>query len=239
MFLLFLFFYTAYSFKGFIPTGLNCLKSNSYENNMRYNNFFKNNDVLLTLNNLAQQNLKHPIILSGPQLIYNEDICNIFCSINNIEFKKYTFDDFMLELPHVNHKNCLLFIEDFLIKNGRILNEYEEFRLLELNENSNLIVLNSHELEKVPYKDTNIIRRFKNIKLDPFTKKDMLHYINYIININNYDDNLYLINWQSYDFQYLNFEKINMLLYEVDSLFKENMSINDISYSINVMLKNL
>jgi hypothetical protein len=240
MYLFFLFLSTVNSFKSFIPTGINFLKSYSYnEHNMKYNDFFKKNEVLLTLNHLSQQDLKHPIILSGPKLVYNEDICNIFCNMNDIEFKKYTFDDFMLELPHVNNKNCLLFIEDFLIKNGRILNEYEEYILLELNENSNLIVFNSNELEKVPFKDTNIIRRFKNIKLKAFTKKDMIFYINYIIYINNYDDNLYLIDWKTYNFENLNFEKINMILFEVDSLFKENNSINNILYSIDLMLRNL
>lgn len=241
IYFLFLFLSTAFSLKTLIPIGIKSLKSFSHnENNhyMKFNDYFKKNEAFQIFNNLIQQELKHPIILSSSQLNYNEDLCRFFSNINNIEFMKYTFDDFMLELPYVNNQNCLIFVEDFLIKNGRILNQYEEFRLQELDENSNLIVFNSNELDTVPFKDINIIRRFKNIKLKTYTNKDLIHYINYVININNYDDNLYLINWKKYDLQNLSFEKINMLLFELDRMLKEKQSF-DILEFIDLMLNNL
>ena len=241
IYFLFLFLSSAFSLKTLIPSGIKNFKSFSHnENNqyMKFNDYFKKNEAFLIFNNLIQQDLKHPIILSGPQLQYNEDLCNFFSNINNIEFMKYTFDDFMLELPYVSNNNCLIFVEDFLIKNGRILNQYEEFRLHELNENSNLIIFNSNDLDTVPFKDTNIIRRFKNIKLKPFTNKNMVNYINYVINIYDYDDSLYLINWKKYNFQNLSFEKINILLFEVDKMIKEKKSF-DILEFIDLMLVNL
>jgi len=237
---LFLFLSSAFSLRTFIPHGVKSFKSFSYnENNqyMKYNDYFKRNELFLVFNNLIQQDLKNPIILSGSQLQYNEDLCNFFSNINNIEFKKYTFDDFMLELPYVSNKNCLIFVEDFLIKNGRIFNEYEEFRLKELNENSNLIIFNSDDLDTVSFKDTNIIRRFKNIKLKPFSNKDLLYYINYVIYVNDYDNSLYLINWKIYDFKKLSFEKINMLLFELDRMLKDKESF-DILELIDLMLIN-
>jgi hypothetical protein len=101
--------------------------------------------------------MKKPVILNGIETPLKKDFCKVISEINNIPFKEYRFDSFMTELPHVNNENCLLYINDFLVKHGRILNHYEENILLNINKNSNLIVLNTE---------------FKDIHFSPITKKN-------------------------------------------------------------------
>jgi len=201
--------------------------------------FLKKSPIYHEINNLILNNVKTQFILNGDQNKLKKDLCYIIAQNNNINFKEYTFDKFMLKLPYTSHDNSLIYINDFLVKNGRILNFYEEEILLYLSKSSNLIVLESDNIETIPIKDINIIRRFKILQFPKIDKKQIIHHIYDIINKYNYHTDLYLFNWNVYNIEKLTFENINILLFEINNMVIECQNFNFIHKSIPYMINNL
>lgn len=196
--------------------------------------FLKNKPIYIELTNLIKDEYKNPIILDGEISPFKKDFCELICKINKIKYREYEFSDFIEKLPYLIHKDSVLYINDFLVKNGRILSNYEENRLLELRRDSNLIIFQSDNINNIPIKDNNIVKLFKIIRFPEFNKKDIIHYIYDTIEYNEYSDNLIWINWNNYDINKLNFEKINILLYEINRIFDNNFN-HDI---LEIFLKN-
>lgn len=203
----------------------------------KYSRFLKNKSIHSVFNDIIKQELKSPIIFNGVKTPLKKDFCKIISELNDIPFKEYTFDYFMMNHPHVNNKNSILFVNDFLVGHGRILNHYEENILLNLNKNSNLIVFQSDDIKSISFKDNNIIRHFPIINFPEINKKEIIQYIYDIITLNKYNDDLYNLNWIKYDIEKLNFEKINMLLYELNNITKKNLDNLDNSININEMIE--
>jgi hypothetical protein len=222
--ILFLYFYLYFT---------NAVKINSYIR------FFKNKSIYSIFNDLIKIENKEPIILNGDKTPFKKDFCRYISNINNIPFKEYSFHTFMTEFPHINNDKSLLYIDDFLIGNGRILNHYEENILLNLNRNSNLIVFQSDNIQTIPFKDQLIIRRFPIIQFPEIKKKDIVQYIYDTITLYNYDPNLYTINWSIYNIDNLDFEKINILLFELDHMNKNNIDFNFLKNNINSIIDSL
>jgi hypothetical protein len=205
----------------------------------RYSRFLKNKSIYSIFNDIINQKLKKPIILNGVKTPLKKDFCKIISELNDITFKEYRFDSFMTELPYVNNKNSLLYINDFLVGHGRILNHYEENILLNLNKNSNLIVLNTDNINTIPFKDSNIIRHFPIIQFPEINKREIIQFIYDTITINDYDEDLYNLNWINYNIEKLDFEKINILAFELNSLYKKNKDFKLLNNNVNNIIDSL
>jgi hypothetical protein len=204
-----------------------------YDN--RYLNFFKKKTIHSEFNDLLKKNLKEPIILNSIKSPLSKDFCKIISELNNIPFKEYTFDYFMKHFPHINNDNSLLYINDFLIGYGRILNKYEEDILSNLCKNTNLLVFHADNIKEISFKDNNIIRYFQIIDFSDIKKKEIVQFILDTIQIKKYNDDLFYLNWIKYDIEKLDFEKINMLLHDLNELyFTLHFKYSD--YNINLMI---
>ena len=121
---------------------------------------------------------------------------------------------------------------DFLPKKGRVFNSYEKEILLHLKNNSNLIIFNSKSIKNI--KDKHLIKKFDIYKFPRLRKIDIINYIYDIIDIEKYDDTLYILNWNNYsNIEKMNFEEINILLFEINSMFQNNIPLNIIHTSID------
>jgi hypothetical protein len=227
-----IFFY----FCAFFVNSINSINSINFN---RTPLFLKKTSIYFFLNDAVKNDLKDPVIYNGELSPFRKDFCKIISEINNIPFKEYTLDKFMYDMPHINNMNCMLYINDFLIGNGRIFNHYEKDILLNINKNSNLILLHSDNIEKIPIKDNDFTRRFPIIQFPKINKKDIIQYIYDTITFNKYDTDLYNLNWIKYNIESLDFEKINILLFELDSMFKNNISFNIIHNNINIIIDSL
>lgn len=207
--------------------------------NINKYHMFKNKNIHLIFSDIINIKLKRPIIFNGLKSPLKKNFCQIFAKENNIMFKEYRFDSFMLERPYVDYENSLLYINDFLIGNGRIFNHYEQNILLNINRNSNLIVFQADDIKNIPFKDNNIIRRFPIIEFPKIDKKEIIQYIYDTITINKYNSNLYDLNWNKYDVEKLDFEKINILLYELHCMNNDNIELIFLQNNINNIIDDL
>lgn len=206
-----------------------------------YNNniFIKKMDFYNKMLQLSQNELKTPIILNGNKTPLKRDLCYIICENSNLKFKEFTFDKFLYENPHLKYDNKLLYISDYLIGNGRILNNFESTSLMHIAKTTNLIVLEVENINSIPYKDININRRFETIEFPIIEKKEIMRYINNLILYYNYNDDLLLLNWMNYNIEILNIEKINILLFELNDMMNENNTIQEIHKYINYIIDGL
>ena len=143
---------------------------------------------------------KSPVILDGIKTDFKQNTCSIFCDINDIKFKLYSFDNFILKRPHLIYENSMIYVHDYLIGNGRILNEYEKEAMYSLPETSNMVFLQTDNINTIAFKDL---------------------YLN---------DDLLLLNWNYYNIEILDFEKINILLFELNKMLNENLTLKDLHH---------
>lgn len=188
---------------------------------------------------LSKNELKTPIILNGNKTPLKKDLCHIICENSNMKFKEFTFDKFLYETPHLKYDNKLLYISDYLINNGRILNNYESTSLINIPKTTNLIVLEAENINSIPYKDINVNRRFETIEFPIIEKKEIVIYIHNLILHYNYNDDLLLLNWINYNIEVLNIEKINIVLFELNDMMNENNTIQEIHKCINFIIDGL
>ena len=201
--------------------------------------FLKKSPIYNEINNLVLNTVKTPFILNGDKNQLKRNLCYIIAQDNNIKFKEYTFDKFMLKLPYNNLSNSLIYINDFLVNNGRVFNFYEKEILTYLSVSSNLIIFQSDNIENISIKDINIIRKFKILEFPKIDKKKIIQHIYDIINTYNYNSDLYLFNWHSYNIEKLTFENINILLFEINNMVNECQNFNFIHASIPEMINSL
>jgi hypothetical protein len=200
-----------------------------------YPRFF-NNPVIYDIDGLLNKIVKQPIILNGNKTPLKKDLCRLLCEKKNINFLEYTFDEFMLKMPHLANVNKMIYVSDFLIGNGRILNHFETETLYSLQYTQNLIVFQTDNINNIPFKDNNIVRHFPIYHFPKISDKELIRYIYDAISIHNYDDELYLYDWIKYDIHLLNLEQINILLFEVNNLVKESDDLTSIDSFIYTMI---
>jgi hypothetical protein len=218
----------------------NILLSKIYGYNLQNINFLKKYEIKNELSNLLYKNDLKTVILNGGKTPLKKEYCRLFCQINNFRFKKFSYDKFIHELPFNKYEKTLLYIDDFLVGNGRILNHYEENILKSLPKTSNLIIFESDNIDTIPLKDLNLIRYFKILEFPKITKKDIVNYINDMILFNEYNCEMYMLNWSEYiDIEKLSLEKINILLFEINDMIRENMKFRIIHNKINTMINEL
>lgn len=183
--------------------------------------------------------LKEPFILDGIKSPLKKDFCRIFCDITDIKFKEYNFHSFLLKKPYLKYDNSFIYVNDYLVGDGRILSYYEQYSLISIPKTTNLIILETDDLKNIPYKDMYLNKKFPIIEFPHISKKQLLKYIDNVILNEKYNDDLLLLNWINYNIQFLNFEKINLLLFELNNMIFNNISIEDIHKNINNIIDNL
>ena len=186
------------------------------------------------LMDLINSNEKRPILLNGHKTCFKKDFCKIFCEVNNITFREYTFDTFIFELPYKKYQNNIIYVSDFYIDNGRIFNQYEEYILSNLVQTNNLIIFESEIIE------TN--EKFQNMKKIDFaqiTKEDIEKYIYYAISFYKYHSSMNLLNWRSYDIDKLDIEKINLLLFTLNDMFTQYYTLRKIHNNVNNIIESI
>lgn len=191
--------------------------------------FFLKDKFTININN------PKPIIVDSKVELFKKNYLFYLSKINNIQIKEYTFDRFILEKPYLIYSKILIYINDFLPKKGRVFNSYEKEILLHLKNNNNLIIFNSKGIKGIKnIKDKHLIKKFDIYRFPRLGKIDIINYIYDIIDIEKYDDTLYILNWNNYsNIEKMNFEEINILLFEINNMFQNNIALNIIHDSIN------
>jgi hypothetical protein len=93
-------------------------------------------------------------------------------------------------------------------------------------------------MNEIKFKDYDIIDLYPIYSISSI-KKEFIKYIEYIIEKYNYHKDIKSINWFKYDIDKLNFEKINILLYELNNLINFPNELTNIEYDINELIKSL
>jgi hypothetical protein len=199
--------------------------------------FLKKYTIYSELNNLFNKKDNSPLILNGEKNKLKRDFCKYMSILNNYEFKEYNFNDFILNAPYLNFDKKFLYVNDFLIGNGRIFNHYEEEKILHLPQTNNIIILQSDNIESIPFKDQNIVKRYKLLQFPKINKKDIIHYIYDVIEYYNYNNNMYILNWIEYNLENIDLEYLNMLLFEIDNMFQNNIDFNIIHNNMNFFIE--
>lgn len=212
---------------------LNCfLLTNSYKLT-----FLKKTEIYNSISKLIEIKNNDPTILDGEKTKIKRDYSKMVCDINNFNFEEYTFEDFISKLPYNIHDKTMIYVNNFLVENGRILNHYEEDKLLNIPKTDNIILFETENLKNISLKDNNLIRKFNILNFPKVSKKDICCFIYDVINKNDYDENLYLLNWIEYDnIDKLNFEEIQILLFEINNLIKKKIEFISINIEINYMI---
>jgi hypothetical protein len=206
----------------------------------KYKNFMKRKNEYKQLMDLINNNEKRPILLNGDKTYFKKDFCEIFCEVNNITFREYNFDKFILELPYKKYKNNIIYVSDFLIDNGRVFNDYEEYIVSNLVQSKNLIIFESEIYsQELLNKNKILLSTMKKIEFPKITKKDIEDYIYHTISFYKYNFSLFLLNWHSYDINKLDFENINLLIHVLNNMFNEHYSLRKIHINVNNIIESI
>ena len=216
---------------------LNCLLLPLPTHNIK---FLKENRITKEISELMYLHYNEAIILNGDKTLLKRDYCKLLCDMNNFNFIEYDFKEFMDKTPYNQYDKTMFYINDFLIDHGRIINFEDETKLLNIPKTSNLLILQTDNLEKIPVKDINLIRKFKILEFPKIDKKEIINYIYNIINYYNYSEDLYIINWNKHkNLEDLNLEKLNILLFEIDTMIKDKVEVHIIHNSIDYLINSL
>ena len=216
---------------------VNCLSSTYFSHNIK---FLKDNVISKELTNLIHLQYNEAVILNGDKTLLKRDYCKLLCDMNNFNFIEYEFRQFIDSQPYIYNDKTMFYVNDFLIDNGRVITNEDQEKLLNIPKTNNLLILQSDNLETIPIKDINLIRKFKILQFPKVEKKEIINYIYEMIEYYNYSDNLYMINWNKCKgIENLNLEKLNILLYEIDTMIKEKVDFQIIDYNINFLINSL
>lgn len=204
----------------------------------KFNYFIKKKNTYNQLINLINDNEERPIILNGNKTLFKKDFIKIFSEVNNLTFREYTFNRFILDLPHKKYRGNVIYISDFFLENGRVLNSYEEVVLSNIVQTKNLIILETENIENMLNK-YKIIKLMKKIDFPTINKKDIQDYIYDTIEFYKYNEELYLLNWLYYDIDKLDIEHINILLFQLNMINSRNNMFNKMHNNINDIINSL
>jgi hypothetical protein len=184
----------------------------------KYTKFLSNKKITNDIQTIFNSELKYPFILDGHKTPYKRDFMNIMAHRNNYEFTNYNFNDFILKAPFLETKDSVIYVNDFMVGNGRSVSEDEQLVIFNIPLSTNIIVFESTYIRTIPYKDARFTGKFNIIEFPSIRKRDIIQYIYDIVKYNNYNDLIYVINWKEHDIENLSFEKINILLFEINMI---------------------
>ena len=188
----------------------------------KFNNFGKNFIINDKLNNIFKNNNKIIIESSYGDNNWRNNYINLYFKRYNKKLLNLNYNNFINNEYDLN--NDIIYINDFLINDGRILLNNEKEKILNYDNN---IILGCEELNKIPYKDPNFLKNFEKIQLDKIEKREIMNYIYTLVNYYKYDDILMLINWNKFDIELLDFEICEENLYLLNLYLKNNKDLNE------------
>ena len=210
--------------------------------NETYSSFLSKNPLHKKLSELILNDFKKsPIILDGNKLLFKKMYCKFLCHRFKINFKEYSFNNFILKKPYLNSDKTLIYVNDFLIKKDIILNEYEKSILSNIYTYNNLIIFQSINIKKNinTLNDKNLIDSFPIYQFPSLSKIDIIDYIYDMVNFQGYNLDLNLLNWNKYNIELLNYETLNILLFELNSMYQEDLSLEKLHNRVNNIIESL
>lgn len=201
----------------------------------------KKKDIYRDLS-LIIQDKKYDTYIINDSIFNNQclkkDVTKLVFEDNLINFKEISFNEYITIKPNLFFKDTIFYINDYLINDGRILNEEE--RLTILNKNSNYVFLQVNDIDLISIKDVNFNKKFRMLDFPVISKKDLINYIYELINHFQYNENLYLVDWESFEIDKLNFTDIHMLLNKIEKYyFRYTIKTTEINNLNNINFKNL
>ena len=205
----------------------------------KYKNFMKRKHEYKQLMNLINSNEKRPILLNGHKTCFKKEFCKIFSEVNNITFREYNFNQFIIDLPHKKYRNNIIYVSDFYVNNGRLFNKYEEYIVSNLVQHTNLIIFESEIINIEKNLNANLLfSNIKKIEFPEITTKDIENdYIYYAISFYKYNPSMNLLSWRSYDIDKLDIEKINLLLFTLNDMFNQHYTLRKIHNNVNNIIE--
>jgi len=188
----------------------------------KYTKFLSNKKITQDIQKIFNSASKYPFILNGHKTSLKKDFMNIMAYRNDYDFMNYNFNDFILNIPFLETQKSVIYVDDFMVGNGRSVTDDQKLVISNIPLSSNIIVFESTYIRAIPYKDARFIGKFEIIEFPMIKKRDIIQYIYDIVRYNNYNDLIYLINWKENDIENLGFEKLHILIFEI------NMMMNNI-----------
>jgi hypothetical protein len=180
----------------------------------------KKKDIYRDLS-LIIQDKKYDIYIINDSIFNNQymkkDVTKLIFEDNLISFKELSFNEYITNKPILFCRDTIFYINDYLINDGRILNEQEKLTILK--KNYNYVFLQSNDIDTIPLKDVHFNKKFRMLDFPIILKKDLINYIYELIDHFQYNENLYLVDWDSFEIDKLNFTDINMLLNKIEKYY--------------------
>lgn len=199
----------------------------------------KKKDIYRDLS-LIIQDKKYDTYIINDSIFNNQcmkkDITKLVFEDNLISFKELSFNEYITNNPSLFCRDTIFYINDYLINYGRILNEQEKLTIL--NKNSNYVFLQSNDIDTIPLKDVHFNKKFRMLDFPIISKKDLINYIYELIDHFQYNENLYLVDWELFEIDKLNFTDINVLLNKIEKYYFRYNTINTSNLN-NINLENL
>ena len=143
---------------------------------------------------------------------YKNELLNIYCNYENINFESIQYDDFINY--NYNEKSDIIYINDFLTYNGRIMLNEEKDIILKYNKSAKLI-LNVEDSDNLILIDHHFLNKFNDILFPKMNKYILNTYIYNLIEHYHFDDLIHTIHWSSYDINQLSLKEIENLIYKI------------------------
>jgi hypothetical protein len=176
---------------------------------------------------------KIPILLDGKS--FKEEVVEQITSSLKKKYITMEYDSFIKSVPHLKSSDEVIYVPDFLVRHGRIFNEYETVFMKTLSGNSNLIILGSENLERITFKDNEMNKFFHLIKMPDIRRKHLVLHVQNMIAQNGYDEYLLTLPWENTPLEDLTFEIINMLVFELAMLRAEYSA----SFTLETIISNV
>ena len=180
----------------------------------------KRKDIYRDLSIIIQDR-KHDTYIINDSIFNNQymkkDVAKLIFEDNLINFKELSFNEFMIKKPNLFCRNTAFYINDYLINDGRILNDEEKLHILK--KNSNYILLQVNDMDIIPIKDNHFNKKIRMLDFPVLSRKDVINYIYELIEHFHYNEHLYLVDWDSFDIDKLNFSDIHVLLDKIEKYF--------------------
>lgn len=206
---------------------------------IKFPSYLKRNTNIRSLEYLIKKGSNTPILIDGDGN-FVEEVLRKFASDCRKKVHDVTYDKFIETVPHLCGSGNIIYVHDFLPKQiGRIFNEYETNFMQGLRCDKNLVVLETNELQKIPFKDDEMLKSYHYLKFPTIHRKHLVLHVKNMIEQNGYDEYLANLPWDSVPLEQLNFELLNILIYDLAYLRSEcssaHISFDSISFTINDM----
>ena len=136
----------------------------------------KKKDIYRDLS-LIIQDKKYDTYIINDSIFNNQcmkkDVTKLIFEDNLISFKELSFNEYITNKPSLFCRDTIFYINDYLINNGRILNEQEKLTIF--NKNSNYVFLQVNDIDLIPIKDVHFNKKFRMLDFPIISKKELIN----------------------------------------------------------------